>query len=120
MAATATADTPQYTNRQPDGRWRAGVSANPGGRPVKIQNIIRKKIAENSDQFLGVLFEAASKGDLYAAGRLLDRVVSPLQVTTIEKPAETYELVKAMHEAITQINERLVQINERLARLEAR
>jgi len=104
----------QHTGREPDGRWRLGHCPNPGGRTGEgMSRTIRKKIAENSDQFLGVLFEAAMNGDLYAAGRLLDRVVSPLQATTIEKPAETYELVKAMHEAIT-------QINERLARLEAR
>lgn len=116
MTTTATASTenPQHTGRYADGRWRPGYAPNPGGRTGEgMSRAIRKKIAENSDKFLGVLFEAAMNGDLYAAGRLLDRVVSPLQVTTIEKPAETYELVKAMHEAIT-------QINERLARLEAR
>jgi hypothetical protein len=67
------------TDRLPDGRFRAGISGNPSGRPKTESAALRVKLAEHGPAIAAVVIEAAIGGDLQAAKLVLDRISPPLK-----------------------------------------
>jgi hypothetical protein len=67
------------TDRLPDGRFRAGTSGNPGGRPKTESAALRAELAEHGPAIAAVVIEAAIGGDLQAAKLVLDRISPPLK-----------------------------------------
>lgn len=65
------------------GRWKAGESGNPKGRPRGAGEIgkLRASISEHLPQIIGQLVTAAIGGDTQAARLLLERVLPPVKST---------------------------------------
>ncbi len=73
------------------GRWKAGESGNPKGRPTgtgKVANI-RAAIAEHVPELLQALVTKALTGDVGAARLLLERTIAPLRAI---EPAQALTL----------------------------
>lgn len=70
------------------GRWKAGESGNPKGRPPGAGEVakLRATIAEHVPEIIGQLVEAASGGDVQAARLLLERVLPPMKPTELAVP----------------------------------
>lgn len=76
--------------------WKPGQSGNPGGRPKKlpITDTIREALAKDmgdgktaADVIVGVLVEAAKKGDITAIREIADRAEGkPIQVSQLQGP----------------------------------
>jgi hypothetical protein len=66
------------------GRWKAGESGNPNGRPRGSGEVanLRASIAVHVPEIIGQLVQAAKDGEVQAARLLLERVLPPV------KPAE--------------------------------
>jgi hypothetical protein len=63
--------------RDAQGRWIAGVSANPGGRPRKadcLTDLLRKRPIKVKRQLAAKLWEMALAGNLEAIKYLMDRL----------------------------------------------
>jgi hypothetical protein len=60
-------------------RWAPGQSGNPRGRPVGSPNrahaVLRQMLAENAEEVLMVVIQAAKKRDMAAAKLIVDRVL---------------------------------------------
>jgi len=67
------------TDRLPDGRFRAGKSGNPSGRPKTKSARVRVILAEHEEDIVKVVLDAALAGDLQAAKLVLDRISPPLK-----------------------------------------
>lgn len=67
------------TDRLPDGRFRAGKSGNPSGRPKTESTRLRVILAEHGEDIVKVVLDAALAGDLQAAKLVLDRISPPLK-----------------------------------------
>ncbi len=67
------------TDRLPDGRFRAGKSGNPSGRPKTESARLRAILAEQGEDIVKVVLDAALAGDLQAAKLVLDRISPPLK-----------------------------------------
>jgi hypothetical protein len=67
------------TDRLPDGRFRAGKSGNPSGRPKTESARLRVILAEHGEDIVKVVLDAALAGDLQAAKLVLDRISPPLK-----------------------------------------
>lgn len=63
------------------GRWKAGESGNPKGRPPGAGEVakLRASIAGHMPEIIGQLVEAAKGGDVQAARLLLERVLPPVK-----------------------------------------
>ena len=79
---TQSPTTPSSGNgleRSSGGRFRAGQSGNPSGRPRSESAALRQQLAERAEGVLQAVLEAALNGDMMAAKMILDRVVPPLR-----------------------------------------
>ncbi len=63
--------------RLPDGKWKKGVSGNPGGKPA--QNLSRRLLADSSVAITETVIGLALAGDLQALTLCMNRIVSPLR-----------------------------------------
>ena len=63
------------------GRWKAGESGNPAGRPPGAGEVskLRASIAERVPELLAAMMTKALEGDVGAARLLLERAVAPLK-----------------------------------------
>ena len=70
------------------GRWKAGESGNPKGRPpgAGVVAKLRASIAEHVPEIIGHLVKAAKGGDVQAARLLLERVLPPMKPTELAVP----------------------------------
>lgn len=74
------------------GRWKAGESGNPAGRPPGVGEVskLRAAIAERVPELLAALVTKALEGDIGAARLLLERAIAPLkgieQAVTLQLP----------------------------------
>lgn len=69
--------------RHADGRWRAGQSGNPGGRP-RFDSATRAKLYNAAPEVADRVIDLAKKGDLAAARLVLERVAPALRATQQE------------------------------------
>ncbi|HBR4754302.1 TPA: hypothetical protein L9W62_000052 [Klebsiella pneumoniae] len=74
-------NTPDSRKQQDDsrdkaGRFRKGVSGNPGGRSTKTAEL-RRVLESGADDAVKTIMEAAKGGDMAACRLILDRVVPP-------------------------------------------
>ena len=67
--------------KRPPGRWKAGESGNPAGRPPGTGDVakLRSAIADRVPELLDKLMAQAMEGDTSAARLLLERAVAPLK-----------------------------------------
>ncbi|WP_334108281.1 DUF5681 domain-containing protein [Methylobacillus sp.] len=74
------------TEQKKRGRWKAGESGNPNGRPPGIGEVtrLRQGIAAHLPEIIGQLVEKAKEGDTQAARLLLERVLPTMKA--IEQP----------------------------------
>lgn len=72
--------------KRPPGRWKAGESGNPKGRPKGSGQVaqLRAAIAAQVPALLDKLMRQALEGDTSAARLLLERAVAPLKA--VEQP----------------------------------
>lgn len=65
------------------GRWKAGESGNPNGRPPGSSEVGRLRAAISADlpEIIRKLVEKAKEGDSQAARLLLERVLPPIKAT---------------------------------------
>ena len=70
------------------GRWRAGSSGNPKGRPPGTGQVakFRAAIAERVPELLTAMMERALAGDTGAARLVLERTVPPLRAADLPEP----------------------------------
>lgn len=70
------------------GRWKAGESGNPKGRPVGTGKVaaIRAAISEHVPELVQALVNRALGGDVGAARLLLERTVAPLRAAEAVQP----------------------------------
>ena len=74
------------------GRWKAGESGNPAGRPPGVGEIgkLRAAICERVPELLAAMMTRALEGDVGAARLLLERAIAPLkgieQAVTLQLP----------------------------------
>lgn len=68
--------------RSAKGTFLKGVSGNPAGRPKSENAVLRQKLAEQADDVMSVVVNAALAGDMQAAKLVLDRVCPPLKPQT--------------------------------------
>ncbi len=73
------------------GRWKAGESGNPKGRPTGTGKVaqVRASIAEHVPNLLQALVAKAVNGDVGAARLLLERTIAPLRAV---EPAQALTL----------------------------
>ncbi len=81
------------TSRTSKGRFVAGHSGNPLGRPrTSLSGRVRERIAEHVDELVDMLLTRARQGDVAAAKTLLERVAPPLRpeepAVRVDVPAE--------------------------------
>lgn len=74
------------TEQKKRGRWKAGESGNPDGRPPGVGEVtkLRDSIAAHLPEIITQLVAKAKEGDTQAARLLLERVLPP--VKAIEQP----------------------------------
>ena len=67
--------------KRPPGRWKAGESGNPAGRPKGSGDVakVRAAIAAQVPALLAKLMTQALEGDTSAARLLLERAIAPLK-----------------------------------------
>jgi hypothetical protein len=72
--------------RNGKGQFVKGQSGNPGGKPVGAGTIgaLRRKLAENAESVVGVLYQQALRGDTAAATLLLSRCFPVLR--SVDEP----------------------------------
>ena len=81
--------------KKPPGRWKAGESGNPKGRPPGAGEVakLRAAIGEHVPEIINQLVAAARAGDIQAARLILERVLPPVkaieQAQTIDLPDGT-------------------------------
>jgi hypothetical protein len=63
------------------GKWKAGESGNPNGRPPGVGEVtkLRNSIAEHLPEIIAQLVIKAKEGDAQAARLLLERVLPPMK-----------------------------------------
>ena len=66
---------------KPPGRWKAGESGNPKGRPPGAGEVskLRSAISERVPELLAAMMARALEGDVGAARLLLERAIAPLK-----------------------------------------
>ena len=67
------------STRLPDGRFKAGISGNPNGRPKAENATIRIQLSEKGAEVVDKVLEAALSGDMQACKMVLDRISPPLR-----------------------------------------
>lgn len=74
------------TERKKRGRWKAGESGNPNGRPTGVGEVtrLRESIAKHIPEIINQLVTRAKAGDAQASRLLLERVLPTLK--PIEQP----------------------------------
>lgn len=74
------------TEKKKRGKWKAGESGNPNGRPPGVGEVtkLRNSIAEHLPEIITRLVTKAKEGDSQAARLLLERVLPPMKA--IEQP----------------------------------
>lgn len=74
-----------------EGRWKAGESGNPKGRPTGTGKVaqVRAAIAEHIPELVQALVAKAINGDVGAARLLLERTIAPLRAI---EPAQILSL----------------------------
>ena len=93
------------TNRLPDGRFKAGESGNPSGRPKTESAALRKKLSERGIEVVNKVLDAALSGDMQACKMVLDRIspslrpqVAPVNLET-PLPESTSQTARVFIEA---------------------
>lgn len=73
------------TNKPKRGRWKAGESGNPAGRPKGLAEVtkLRQAIGEHIPQIVSKLVEQALGGDVQASRLLLERTLPVLKPTEL-------------------------------------
>lgn len=81
----------ETAKKKKPGRWRAGQSGNPKGRPAGVGKVaqIRAAIEEHVPELLKALVTKALGGDVGAARLLLERTIAPLRAV---EPAQALTL----------------------------
>ena len=80
------------TEKKKRGKWKAGESGNPNGRPPGVGEVtkLRNSIAEHLPEIITQLVIKAKEGDSQAARLLLERVLPPMkaieQAVTLSLP----------------------------------
>lgn len=76
------------TEKKKRGKWKAGESGNPNGRPPGVGEVtkLRNSIAEHLPEIITQLVIKAKEGDAQAARLLLERVLPALK--PMEQPVE--------------------------------
>ena len=69
------------TEKKKTGRWKAGESGNPKGRPPGAGEVakLRAAIGERIPELLAAMMTRALEGDVGAARLLLERAIAPLK-----------------------------------------
>lgn len=69
------------TEKKKRGKWKAGESGNPNGRPPGVGEVtkLRNSIAEHLPEIITQLVTKAKEGDAQAARLLLERVLPPMK-----------------------------------------
>ncbi|MFZ2387379.1 MAG: DUF5681 domain-containing protein [Polaromonas sp.] len=69
------------TKKKRPGRWKAGQSGNPAGRPPGVGEVskLRAAIGERVPELLAAMMTKALEGDVGAARLLLERAIAPLK-----------------------------------------
>jgi len=65
--------------RGKSGRFKAGTSGNPAGRPPSQYSQIRQQLTEAKDGIIQAVIQAALDGDMSAARIVMDRLIPPLK-----------------------------------------
>lgn len=65
--------------RTAGGKFAAGQSGNPAGRPKSESAAVRARLQEHGPEVAAVVLERALAGDLFAAKLVLDRIAPPLK-----------------------------------------
>jgi hypothetical protein len=78
----------KMTEPKKRGRWKAGESGNPKGRPPGAGEVakLRASIAGHVPEIIGQLVKAAKGGDVQAARLLLERALPPMKPTELAAP----------------------------------
>ena len=86
------------TPKKAPGRWAAGQSGNPKGRPPGAGEVakLRAAIGEHVPEIINQLVTAAKGGDVGAARLLLERAIAPL------KAAEAAQAIELQGDTLTQ------------------
>ncbi len=107
------------TNRDPQGRWLAGSSPNPKGRPPNAEQI-RKLLEPHKEELVKKAVEKALSGDGMALKICLDRLSpphkpenAPVQISDFSKAQGIKEKAEALIDAIAH-GELSPDIGERL------
>jgi hypothetical protein len=67
--------------RTPKGRFPAGVSGNPQGRPKNETTVLRQALSAGAAEVVQVILTSAKAGDMQAAKIVMDRLIPSLKPT---------------------------------------
>ena len=70
------------STRLPDGRFKAGISGNPNGRPRAENATLRIQLSEKGVEVVNKVLKAALSGDMQACKMVLDRISPTLRPQT--------------------------------------
>ena len=105
-----TESTTSISGRTSEGRFSAGVSGNPQGRPKSEAAVLRESLAEGAPDVVRAVLTAAIAGDMQAARIVLDRLVPTLKANTqparlqLPDEASTLDMARAILAATTSGN----------------
>lgn len=84
----STADQARAVSRAPDGRWKAGTSGNPQGKPRgalrHTTRTVNGLFGDAAGDVAKAIIEAATGGDIAACRIVIDRLVPPAKDAPVE------------------------------------
>lgn len=86
-------EAPRNDGRTTDGKWQAGHSGNPRGRPRGVGKVaeLRAKLTDRAEGVLATVFQAAARGDIAAAALILRKCMPDLRVEALPEPFDMPE-----------------------------